>query len=173
MNIFIRKLKTQWNNQKITLTDLLRCSLFILICNLVGYFSHIFQYNSLRAWYPILEKSKLTPPNFVFPIVWTILFVLIGISTCISYKNANKENKVFVLFIFIMQLLFSFLWIILFFWLRNPLMGFVEILFFLYIIIKMMSIYKNSSLIGYLLLYPYLLWVSFAAYLNLIIILKN
>lgn len=169
----IKNAENQWKHQRITIKDLLLCAFLILICNLVGYISSIIQFNSIRAWYPSLSKSMLTPPNFVFPIVWSLLYILIGVSTCLSYKKARKKEKSFVIFVYALQLLFSFLWVVLFFGLKAPLMAFVEILFYIFIVLNMMNIYKRYSSISYILLYPYLFWVVFATYLNLIIIIKN
>ncbi|MBD5405095.1 tryptophan-rich sensory protein [bacterium] len=169
----IKSAEDQWKHQKITIKDLLLCSFLILICNLVGYISSLIQFNSIRAWYPSLSKSMLNPPNFVFPIVWSLLYILIGVSTCLSYKKARKKEKSFVIFVYALQLLFSFLWVVLFFGLKAPLMAFVEILFYIFIVLNMMNIYKRYSSISYILLYPYLFWIIFATYLNLIIIIKN
>ena len=173
LNKELKKIENQMEHQRFNIKDLLICALFILIGNLSGYLASLVQTSSLRAWYPILNKSILTPPSIVFPIVWSTLFIIIGISTFLSYHNANKKSKIDVLFMYFMQLLFSFLWSVIFFGFRAPIMGFVEVLFLIFIIIRMMITYRKSSELAYLLLYPYLLWCIFASYLNLIIIIKN
>lgn len=169
----LKSSKQRASSYKITTTDLLRCAFFVLICNLVGYLSSFFQTTSLRAWYPLLVKSKLTPPNYIFPIVWSFLFVIIGISTCLSYKSASKRNKNAVLFMFILQLFFGFLWTFLFFGIRAPITSFIEIAFYVFVIWKMMMVYKKCNYISYVMLYPYLIWTIFATYLNFVIIIKN
>lgn len=169
----IKEAEAQLQRQRITVKDLLRCAVLILICNLVGYIGSIVQFNSVRAWYPILSKSILNPPNFVFPVVWSLLYILIGVSTCLSYKSAHKKDKIYIIFIYTLQLLFSFLWVVLFFGLKAPLMAFVEILFYIFIVLNMMNLYKKVNALSYILLYPYLFWIIFASYLNLIIVIKN
>ncbi|MBD5398209.1 tryptophan-rich sensory protein [bacterium] len=169
----IKEAEAQLKHQRITIKDLLRCAVLILICNLVGYIGSFVQFNSLRAWYPSLEKSILNPPNFIFPVVWSLLYIIIGVSTCLSYKGVRKKDKNYIIFIYTLQLLFNFLWVVLFFGLRAPLMAFVEILFYIFIVLNMMNVYKKVSSLSYILLYPYLFWIIFASYLNLIIIIKN
>ncbi len=163
----------QWKKQRFTLKDLLRCSILILICNLVGYIGSIIQSNSIRGWYPSLTKSMLTPANYIFPVVWCILYITIGVATCLAYKGATKKEKSYVIFIFALQLFFNLLWVILFFGLKAPLMAFVEILFYIFIIWNMLTVYKRYNMLSYILLFPYLLWVIFATYLNFIVVIMN
>ena len=165
--------KLVWKNKTFSLSDLLLCIFFILMCDFVGYLSSFTQEASLKAWYPLLNKSKLTPPGFVFVIVWSILYTLIGISTFLAFKNAKKEGKVYVLFIFFIQLCFNFLWSVFFFGMRAPLLAFVEILFYIIVILSMMKIYKSINKIAYFMLIPYLIWVIFATYLTSVVLLLN
>ncbi len=169
----IKSTKLVWKNKTFSINDLLLCILFILICDFVGYISSLFQTESLRAWYPLLNKSLFTPPPFVFPAVWGLLYTIIGISTFLAFKNAMKEDKIYVLFIFFAQLCFNFLWTLFFFGMRAPILAFVELLFFILIVVSMMKLYKKLSFTSYILLYPYLFWLLFATYLNFFIILKN
>ena len=67
-------------------------SLSIIFCLIIGFISSMFQTESMISWYPTLEKSVLTPPGFVFPIVWTLLYICIGIS--LAYILLQKPEKV-------------------------------------------------------------------------------
>lgn len=120
------------------------------------------------GWYESVKPS-ITPPNFVFPIVWNILFFLIAISLYLAYTNAKKNQKKEIAFVFGINLFLNVLWSILFFGLQKPQFAFVELILLevsiVLMIIKTNKIYKTSS---YLLI-PYLLWVAFAGILNWLI----
>lgn len=116
--------------------------------------------------YKYLDKPPLAPPPIVFPIVWTILFILMGISAYLIY-NSNSEYKQKALLIYGIQLLVNFTWPIFFFVLNYRLIAlFIIIILLISIIIMIIKFYKINKLAAYLQI-PYLLWVSFATYLNL------
>ena len=169
----MQNLKITWKNKKFTISDLFYCIMFVLLCNAVGYLSSLFQTDSLKTWYPVLKKSVLIPPSFVFIFVWALLYALLGISTFLAFKGARKNDKAYILSVFFAQLCFNLLWSIFFFGMRAPFIAFIEILFLLGITLCMMKFYKKFNNFAYLLLYPYLVWIVFASYLNLVIVLKN
>lgn len=122
--------------------------------------------------YSQVLKPGITPPAVVFPIVWTILYVLMGISSFIicSSDNAMKQSA---LNWYAIQLLFNFIWSIIFFNFQNYLFSFIWLIaLIICIIIMMIKFYKINPLSAYLQI-PYLLWCLFAAYLNLSIYLLN
>jgi tryptophan-rich sensory protein len=118
--------------------------------------------------YDEINVPPLSPPMWLFPVVWSILYVLMGISAGIVYKQEKSLPGVFCL-----QLAVNFLWSIIFFNLRAFLLSFIWILFlWVLIIIMIRCFYKISRAAAYINI-PYLLWVTFAAYLNyMIYILK-
>ena len=124
--------------------------------------------------YRELIRPPLSPPGWVFPVVWTVLFLLMGwASFRISESDAPKEAKRRVLGIYGLQLLVNFLWSPVFFWLELRLTAFV-ILLALWLLICL-TIHRFSAIdekAGDLLL-PYLIWVTFAGYLNLGIYILN
>lgn len=137
----------------------------------VGAISGFLTKSSIQQ-YSTLIKPSISPPAYVFPIVWTLLFVLMGISSYLIYISDSTE-KYKALFLYAVQLVFNFLWSILFFNLQLRLVAFVWILMLIYLIILMIqNFYKISPLAAYLQI-PYLLWCIFAAYLNLMIIILN
>lgn len=113
----------------------------------------------------LVEKPPLTPPDFLFPIVWTILFTLMGISSYIIYK-ANDKNSNLSLRIYAIQLIVNFFWPIFFFNMQAYLFSFIWILLLWVLIIVMIYQFSKTSKIAALLQIPYFLWVTFAAYLN-------
>ncbi len=156
------------------ISDVLKLIGAILICQLAGVIGSLFTYRAIPIWYASLVKPAFNPPNWIFGPVWLTLYTLMGISAFIvlSHGWERKEVKT-ALYIFGGQLVLNSLWSIIFFGLRSPLYAFVEILLLLVLIVlTIYYFYKISKLSGLLLL-PYLLWVSFAALLNLSIAILN
>ena len=118
-------------------------------------------------WYESI-KPGITPPNYVFPIVWTVLFILISISFYLVLMSVGKWRKKAIA-VFIINIFLNGLWSYLFFGLQNPGAAFFELIL-LWITILLM-IYTSSKLnrVASYLLIPYLLWVSFAGVLNYLI----
>ena len=121
-----------------------------------------------------LNQPPLSPPGWLFPIVWTILFLLMGIASyLVSTSDAPRGQARFVKKIYAAQLIVNFFWPILFFNLQQYLLAFFWLILLWVLILKtLLSFYKISKPAGYLLL-PYLLWVTFAGYLNLGVFLLN
>ena len=147
---------------------------FILGCELIGLAATPFTIDAIASWYVYLNKPFFSPPNWIFGPVWTTLYCLMGVSAYLIWVSKKKRSAINrALIIFVLQLVCNFLWSILFFGLRAPLLGFIDILLLLGLIglnIKMFySIYKPAA---YLMI-PYFLWVSFATVLNLAIVLLN
>ena len=117
-------------------------------------------------------KPPLTPPSFLFPIVWTILFILMGISSYIVC-NSDSENRTTALSVYGIQLAVNFFWPIFFFNLEAYLFSFIWIILLWILIIVMIVQFNEVSKVAALLQIPYLLWVTFAAYLNFGIYLLN
>lgn len=121
--------------------------------------------NTSGEWYESIKPS-ITPPNWVFPIVWNILFFLIALSLYFAWINAKKKDKKNIIIVFGINFLLNILWSVLYFGLKTPLYAFIEILIFWISIISMIYVtYKIDKKAAYLLI-PYLLWVSFAIILN-------
>ena len=119
-----------------------------------------------NLWYTQLHKSPFTPPDLVFSIVWPILYSFITASFFIFYANNGMTQNKLGLFYFVFQLVLNVSWPYVFFTLKNIFYSFVIIiLLFVFILLTIMQIKKTNSFASFLLL-PYLLWVSFAAYLN-------
>lgn len=152
----------------------------VAVSELAGIVGSVFTFFSIPSWYAGLAKPELSPPNWVFAPVWIILYFLMGVSTFLvwsSYAKAadeqTKKRIKIALGIFGGQLILNALWSIIFFGMRNPFLAFVEIIFlWLAIVWTILSFHKISRPAAYLFL-PYILWVSFAAYLNYAIFTLN
>ena len=95
---------------------------WVVVCFAVGLTASYLQNESLTMWYPFLHRSPLSPPNLVFPIVWSILYLLMGISAGLV-SGSGDETRRLVLTVFVVQLVLNFLWCITFFTMRNPLLA--------------------------------------------------
>ena len=117
------------------------------------------------VWYQTLIKSPLNPPGYVFGIVWPILYLLMSIS---AFRTFNETKNLFLI-----QLLFNALWSWLFFAFQMPLVALLNIWLLIYLNIKInLKMFYIDKLSG-LLFIPYVLWLFFASYLNLFIVLNN
>jgi benzodiazapine receptor len=150
--------------------DVVTLVISILICQCAGFVGSLFTRPSIPIWYATLGKPHFTPPNWIFSPVWISLFLLMGISLFLIWRRGLAERKVRVaLGFFGAQLILNILWSMLFFGLRSPLAGFIDIAV-LWVAIALTIFYclKVSKVAGVLLV-PYLAWVSFAAVLNVYI----
>lgn len=137
----------------------------VILGSVVGFIvSRFIDYNTL-------EKTFLSPPGFLFGIVWTILYILMGISYGILDKNNLIDNK--VKSIYYLQLAVNLIWPILFFVFKIRFFSIIWIFILVILVIYMITtFYKKNKLSAYLQI-PYLLWTIFATYLNIGIYLLN
>ncbi|MCH1973816.1 tryptophan-rich sensory protein [Muricomes sp. OA1] len=142
----------------------------ILIPLAVGSLSALISGN--MALYSTINKPAFSPPSIVFPIVWTILYVLMGISSYIIYSS-DSADKTKALKIYALQLFFNFCWSILFFRYNLYLLSFLWLVILIVLIcIMIKDFYKINPAAAYLQI-PYLLWCIFAAFLNFSIYTMN
>lgn len=139
----------------------------IALCQMAGIIGSIFTSSSIPTWYATLQKPMLNPPSWIFGPVWTTLFVLMGIAAYLIYEHGLKKKNIRrALTFFALQLVLNTLWSILFFGFQSPGLALIEIvLLWLSIFYCILLFYKIQKIAAYLLL-PYILWVSFASYLN-------
>ncbi len=141
----------------------------ILITFAIGMLGSYIQGEALIEWYPTLIKSPLTPPSIVFPIAWSILYLLIAISV----GTLLIKRDLSVLRLWLLQLLLNFLWSVCFFALRSPLSGLLVILTLDVTVFAYIIYAANRRPIAAWLFVPYMLWLIFATYLNGFIYINN
>lgn len=140
----------------------------IIICEGAGLVGSFFTFNSVNTWYITLNKPFFNPPSWIFGPVWTLLYLLMGISLYLVWANKKVSLKWFWV-----QLILNSLWSILFFGLKSPTLALFEIFFlWLAILMTIKNFWKYNKTASWL-LSPYLLWVTFASILNLSIVLLN
>ena len=137
----------------------------------------------LSAWlirdgmeqYIQMEKPPLSPPALLFPIVWTILFILMGIGSALVYVNRdkNKETAEGALRIYGIQLAVNFFWSIIFFNMQAYLFAFIWLVLLWVLILIMILEFRKISPVAAWLQLPYILWVTFAGYLTFAVWLMN
>ena len=156
------------------LKDYAQLLLCILIAQAAGIVGSLFTAPAIDSWYVDLIKPELAPPNWVFAPVWTILFIWMGIALYIVWSKGVRDYKVKVaLGVFSVQLVLNTLWSIIFFGLQSPGLALVEMAFLWVAILATIYTFARVSKVASWLLVPYIAWVSFAFYLNLMIFWLN
>lgn len=149
--------------------------LWIALCLGTGWLGSRVAAPALVDWYPSLAKPSWTPPDHAFPIVWTTLFVLMGVAAWLVWRRCDggapalatgAQRRRLPLGLFVGQLALNALWSMLFFGLRSPGLALVEIVVLLIAIAATMIAFWRVSPPAGLLLLPYLLWAAYAAALN-------
>ena len=145
----------------------------ILIPLAVGGLSALFTMGSMQD-FAALKQPPLSPPGWLFPIVWSVLFVLMGIASYLVLETASGvEAKKNAFKAYFLQLGFNFMWSIIFFTLGAYEVAFVWLLALLALIVITTVKFYNINRYAAILMLPYILWVSFAGYLNLAIAYLN
>jgi tryptophan-rich sensory protein len=145
----------------------------IVGCVLVGLLGTPFTTSSIPSWYSQLQKPPFTPPNWIFGPVWTVLYILMGISLATIASEKKSPTRKLLIQLFFVQLALNFLWSVLFFGTRSIGVGLatliaLDVTVYFYTV-KAFSFRKSASY----LMVPYALWISFATYLNTAIFVLN
>jgi tryptophan-rich sensory protein len=137
--------------------------LLVIACSVIGSLANIFI--SSDTWYVDLIKSPLNPPSYIFGIVWPILYALMAF---VSFKSADKIWP-----IFIPQLILNAAWSWIFFYMHAPLLALINISILIFLNQKILVILNKESRLLFWLYLPYVLWLTFAAFLNASIVFLN
>jgi benzodiazapine receptor len=139
-----------------------------------GIIGSVFTRSAIPTWYATLDKPPFNPPDWVFAPVWTFLYVLMGIAAFLVWRKGLGNRQVrTALIVFLIQLILNALWSVVFFGLESPLYGLIVIsVLWFAILVTVLQFFKISR-VASALLWPYLLWVTFAAVLNSSIWLLN
>ena len=137
--------------------------IFVLITLIVG--SLASSSTGTDPWYQSLTKSELNPPGYVFGIVWPILYLLMGITAWRTFETIKN--------LFYIQLFFNAIWSWLFFSFHLPVISLIDIWLLIFINIKILFMILKQDKIAAFLYTPYIVWLLFASYLNLFIVLNN
>ena len=139
----------------------------VAVCLCIGFFSSFATQSSIDTWYATLNKPFFNPPNWIFAPVWTILYILMGISAGIVWSKGFYHKWVqTAMYHFIFQLLFNGLWSLVFFGFKSPGLALLVIITLIVLLILTIKWFKIVSKTASYLLYPYLIWLLFAGILN-------
>lgn len=127
----------------------------------------------MNNWYKSLNKAPCTPPSYVFGIVWPILYVLMGISFLLVWKNKKCFPYCSPLTYFLIQLGFNLIWTTLFFVMKKPLLALLDICLIIYFAMQTYNRFIKIDRLAAYLLVPYLLWLLLAFSMNFYIVLMN
>ena len=144
--------------------------LSIVICiaipMVIGSLSGLATAGAIDNWYAQLTKPSFTPPNYLFGPVWTLLYVLMGISLFLVWKSPAGSERTTAITIFAIQMALNFAWTFLFFYFHRPGTSLIEIGLLWITIFFMIVAFSRIDKTAALLQIPYILWVSFASVLN-------
>lgn len=141
-------------------------SLCILLVLIIGFVSGTANADTINTWYTTIKKPSFNPPNYLFGPVWTLLYILMGVTLYLILQNKQHPLYKKALVLFFIQLAFNFMWSFIFFKFQLLGVALIEIIamwiLILTMIITVFKINKKAALIQI----PYILWVSFASVLN-------
>lgn len=143
---------------------------FVVLCLAVGALGGWATAQSVAEWYPTLAKPSWTPPPWLFAPVWTVLYILMGVSAWLVWKTGDAKVP---MLLFGAQLLLNLAWSFLFFGARSPGLALIDIAALWIAIAAMIFAYAFRSRLAAFLMVPYLAWVSFAMALNAAIFMLN
>lgn len=146
---------------------------WIVLCEAVGAFSGWLSMEGMEVYNATAAKPAITPPSWVFPVVWIILFALMGISTALVSLMQPSKDKSVGLNLFVTQLIVNFFWPLFFFNLQA--FGFAFfwlILLWILVAATILTFYRVNQTAAWLLV-PYLVWLTFAAILNMLVWIMN
>lgn len=139
-------------------------SLLIPLC--LGYIAGLFTAEAVPDWFASLNKPSFSPPNWIFGPVWTVLYIILGISFFLIWKQPANKKRDIAIVVFLTQLLLNFGWSFIFFYFNMIGLALVEIvLLWISIVLMLVLFYRIKPLAAYINI-PYLLWVTFATILN-------
>ncbi|MFX0068901.1 MAG: TspO/MBR family protein [Promethearchaeota archaeon] len=156
------------------LSDWIKAPVSIISSLLIGFAGNIFNFESLETWYPTLIKPGWTPPNWIFAPVWSTLFILMGISTFLVWREGFDKRAVKIaLGVYVIQFALNLMWSWAFFGLQSPLFGFIVIVVLWIAIFANIVVYARVSKLAAAILIPYIVWVTIASLLNFSVYVLN
>ncbi len=146
----------------------------IVLCQLAGVIGSFFTVTEISSWYTTLEKPALNPPNWVFGPVWTLLYTMMGIALFLVWKQFDTSKSArYAVFFFLVHLVVNTAWTLVFFGAKEVALALIVIAILWLMIAALIGWFWKIDRVAALLLVPYLLWVSFASYLNFAILQLN
>ena len=124
-----------------------------------------------EPWYSQLIKSNYNPPDWIFAPVWTMLYFMMAVAIWIFWNSKKRDLK--TIYIYFIHIVFNTTWSIVFFALHNIPIALLNLSILVFLIIILILRFRRVNLVSYYLMIPYLLWTSYALFLNLNLLLLN
>ncbi len=147
--------------------------LWIVVFQIIGFFSGRIAQHDILSWYPFLHKSSLTPPDIVFPIVWFILYCMLAISGYSLWQHRHQQKAKLALIFYGLQVVLNWAWTPLFFYFHWIAASFYCITAIIILTLITIIITRHEYKLSCVMLIPYLIWLVFAGYLNAVIWILN
>jgi len=139
----------------------------VALCLAAGGIASAFTMASIQTWYAELQQPSLTPPDWIFAPVWTTLYIMMGVAAGLVWGSKERSrNASFALALFLVHLAVNMAWSLVFFRLQSPGGAFGVIVVLWVMVVILIGLFWRLSRPASVLLLPYLLWVTFASYLN-------
>jgi len=159
---------------KFSLRSLILLIICVAIPLLAGVAGSFFTISAIPTWYAGLIKPVLTPPNWLFGPVWTILYILMGVALYfVAREGTEKKSVQLGIIVFAAQLIVNVIWSLVFFGLQSPLSGLVTIMVLIALVLATIYFFYKVSRTAAGLLVPYIAWICIATYLNAMILVLN
>ena len=120
----------------------------------------------MNQWYKTLERPPLTPPNWIFSPVWTLLYAMIATAVVLYYRSRTKPHVRMTTLLLVLHLSANFAWTYFFFGLRSPFLALIDILLLDVTLAILINFFWRVNKLAAAMLLPYCAWVLFATYLN-------
>jgi tryptophan-rich sensory protein len=147
-------------------SNIIKLAISLVIPLAVGSISGIVTAQSVSTWYASLNRPSFAPPNWLFGPVWTSLYILLGISFFIIWKQNSSKERNRAIAVFLLQMFLNFGWTFCFFYFKIIGLALVEIIFLWITIVTMLFLFYKIKPVAAYLNFPYLFWVSFATVLT-------
>ncbi len=145
--------------------------LFFIITYSASFIGGLATISFKEPWYSQLVKSNLNPPDWVFAPVWTALYLMMTLAIWFFWHSKNRDmNTIYIYFI---HILFNTTWSVVFFAFHNILLALIILLILIFLIIVLILRFKRVNIASYYLMIPYLLWTSYALFLNFNLLILN
>ncbi len=147
--------------------DVLKLVISVLACQMVGILGSLVTTPAIPTWYASLNKPSFTPPGWVFGPVWVTLYFLMGVAVFLIWRMDLRNSAVrAALLLFVAQLISNGIWSPLFFGLKSPLLGLIDVAALWVLIVLTIAAFARLSRAAAILLVPYIAWVTLALALN-------
>ena len=145
--------------------------LFFIITYSASFVGSLVTINFKEPWYSELVRSNFTPPDWVFAPVWTTLYLMMTLAIWFFWHSKNRDFK--TVYIYLIHIFFNTTWSVIFFGFHNISLALINLIILIFFIIILILRFKSVNNVSSYLMIPYLLWTSYALFLNISLLILN